>query len=295
VDKRRDLPWIPRNFLSLAEEQCNIDEAKVILIPIPYDSTVSFRSGTRDGPAAIIDASYGLEDYDAELDLDVSTLGIYTSPALESHMAGPEQMVKRIKEAVKTYMQDGNIVGVIGGEHSISIGAVQAHREVYPDISVLYLDAHPDLRNEYMDTAWGHASGGRRIHDICPLVLVGVRSLCQEEHDYIRAQAVPTFFWPPESSDDSWIPQIVRLLSPSVYVSVDLDALDPSFMSAVGTPEPGGMNWHQVTSLLRAVSESRRIIGFDVTELSPGEGPRACSYIAAKLVLKLLAYSSTSH
>ena len=289
--ERGGLPWVPRNFLALAEEQSSPDNARAVLIPVPYDSTTSFRSGARDGPTAIIEASYGLEDYDGELDLDVSQVGIHTTAALEAHMGGPEPMVKRVREAVRSYVRPGKTVGVLGGEHSVSIGAVQAHREVYPDLSVLYLDAHPDLRAEYLDTPWGHASGARRIHEMCPLVLAGVRSLCQEERDYIRARRVPTLFWPPASGDDSWVHHIVGLLSPSVYVSVDLDVLDPSFMAAVGTPEPGGMNWYQVTSLLRAVAGSRRIVGFDVSELSPREGPRACAYIAAKLVSKLLAYA----
>lgn len=285
-------PWAPRNFLALPEEQSNLEQSRAVIIPVPYDSTTSFRSGAREGPAAIISASYGLEDYDSELDLDVSQSGIHTTAALEPHMDGPGPMVERVKEAVRSYARLGKFVGLLGGEHSIAIGAVQTHQENHPDLSVLYLDAHADLRDQYLDTRWGHASGARRIHEMCPLVLVGVRSLCQEERDYIRAKSLPTFFCPPPAAD-SWVRQIVSLLSPAVYVSVDLDVFDPSFMSAVGTPEPGGMDWYEVTALLRAVAESRRIVGFDVSELSPRDGPPACAYIAAKLVYKLLAYAVT--
>jgi agmatinase len=142
-----------------------------------------------------------------------------------------------------------------------------------------------------MGTRWGHASGARRIHEMCPLALVGIRSLCQEERDYLRQNSVPAFFWPPDD-DDSYVREVVAHLGPNVYISVDLDAFDPSLMAAVGTPEPGGMTWHQVTSLLRTVAESRRIIGFDVSELAPREGPLACSYTAAKLVYKLVAYAT---
>ncbi len=316
------LPWVPRNFLALSDSQSSLPEARVVIIPVPYDSTTSFRSGARDGPGAIIEASSSLEDYDHELDLDVSQIGIHTTAALEPHMGGPGLMVDRVRAAVKSYACLDKIVGILGGEHSITIGAVQAQREFHPDLSVLYLDAHADLRDKYMETPWGHASGARRVHEICPLVLVGVRSLCQEERDYIRSQSVPTFFWPnsvsplppgkptpalssmrgvgaqpaalPRHEGDyaSYMRDIINQLGPSVYVSVDLDVFDPSIMSAVGTPEPGGMNWYEVTALLRAVAESRPIVGFDVSELSPREGPTACAYTAAKLVYKLLAYAA---
>jgi len=264
----------------------------VVLIPIPYDSTTSFRSGTRDGPRAIIEASYGLEDYDGELDLDVSLVGIHTTAMLEPHMGGPDQMVQRVRQSVSRYVSTRKIVGVLGGEHSVAIGSVQAHLEAYPELSVLYLDAHPDLRGEYMGTPWGHASVARRIHETCPLVLVGVRSLCQEERDYIRCQGIPCYSWPPPVDDDCHLQEVIGLLGPEVYVSIDLDVFDPALMAAVGTPEPGGMGWYQVTSLLRQVAESRHVVGFDVCELSPGDGPPACSYTAAKLVYKLIAYAS---
>ncbi|MCH8279163.1 MAG: agmatinase [Chloroflexi bacterium] len=289
-------PWIPGNFLALPPDQSDLDGAGVVLIPVPYDSTTSFRSGAREGPGAIIEASYGLEDYDCELDSDVSLVGIHTTPALEPHMGGPAAMVQRVRQAVGGYTGKGKLVGVLGGEHSIATGSVQAHLESHPDLSVLYLDAHADLRDSYMGTPWGHASGARRIHEMCPLVLVGVRSLALEERDYIRSASLPTFFWPPPGGDGpSMIGEILDRLGSTVYISVDLDVLDPSMMSAVGTPEPGGMDWYQLTALLKGVAESRRIVGFDVCELSPSQGVAACSYIAAKLVYKLLAYATLSY
>ena len=201
-------------------------------------------------------------------------------------------MVDRVKAAVQAYAGPGRVMGILGGEHSISVGSVQAHLASYPDLSVLYLDAHADLRNDYMGTSWGHASGARRIHEMCPLVLVGVRSLSLEERDYIRSNSLPTFYWPSPCDDQSLLRSVLAHLGPNVYVSVDLDALDPALMPAVGTPEPGGMGWYQVTSLLRGIAESRRIVGFDVTELAPSLGPAACAYTAAKLVYKLVAYST---
>ena len=296
--------WIPSNFLALPEEQCRLDNSKVVLVPVPYDSTTSFKSGSRHGPRAIIEASYNLEDYDPELDVDVAQLGIHTSPSLEPHMDGPLHMIQRVRNSVHPFLQQGKLLALIGGEHSISIGHVQALVEYHSDLSVLYLDAHADLRDEYMGTRWGHASVARRISELCPLVQVGIRSLSEEEMKFIRDNKVNAFFWPSEDGSEEaartdwpakteWnVEDIIAVLSSNVYVSVDLDVFDPSIMSAVGTPEPGGMGWQQVMSLLRAVAEERHIVGFDVTELSPGEGPTSCSYTAAKLVYKLIAYAS---
>ena len=283
-------PFIPHNFLALPREQSSLDAAQVVLIPVPYDSTTSFRSGAREGPEAIITASYGLEDYDFELELDVSEIGIHTTDAIEPHMAGPGPMTDRIKSTVASYLDTGKTVGLLGGEHSITIGSVQAHVDAYPDLSVLYLDAHADLRDEYMGTPFGHASAARRAYECCPVALAGVRSLCQEEHDFIRENNMPVWFWDPDSQLSS-LDSILNTLSDTVYVSVDLDVLDPALMPAVGTPEPGGLAWHQLVALLGKVAESRRIVGFDVCELAPADGPPACSYTAAKLVYKLVAYA----
>ena len=283
-------PLIPHNFLALPQEQSSLDAAQVVLIPVPYDSTTSFRSGSREGPEAIIKASHGLEDYDFELGLDVSEIGIHTTGALEPHMAGPGPMTERVRDAVTTYLDTGRTVGLLGGEHSITIGSVQAHVAAYPSLSVLYLDAHADLRDEYLGTPFGHASAARRVYECCPISLAGVRSLCQEEHDFIRDNNVPVWYWDPNSHRSP--PEgVLDSLSDTVYVSVDLDVLDPALMPAVGTPEPGGMAWHQLVSLLGKVAESRRIVGFDVCELAPADGPPACSYTAAKLVYKLVAYA----
>ena len=283
-------PLIPHNFLALPYDQSALESSRVAIIPVPYDSTTSFRSGSRDGPEAMITASYSLEDYDFELELDVSEIGIHTTGAIEPHMAGPGPMTERIKSVVGGYLTMGKTIGLLGGEHSITIGSVQAHVETYPDLSVLYLDAHADLRNEYMGTPYGHASAARRAYECCPIALAGIRSMCQEEHDFIRENNIPVWYWDPNSLNSSW-ESILDSLSGSVYVSVDLDVLDPALMPAVGTPEPGGLAWHQLVSLLGIVAESRRIVGFDVCELAPADGPPACSYTAAKLVYKLVAYA----
>ena len=282
--------WLYPNFLALTPEQSAPETASVALIPVPYDSTTSYRGGARDGPSGIIAASAQMEDYDPELDLDVAALGIHTLPALEPHMGGPERMAQRVRDAVASCIAPGRVVGVLGGEHSLTAGSVQAHFDAFPSMTVLYLDAHADLRDEYQGTRWGHASGARRVHDLCPLALAGVRSLSLEERDFIRNNNVPVW---PCPADGGLLPadEILAALGDDVYVSVDLDVFDPSLMAAVGTPEPGGLTWRQVTSLLRSVAENRRIVGFDVCELSPVEGPTACTYTAARLVAKLAAYA----
>ena len=285
------VPSTPANFLALPSEQSALETAAAVLIPVPIDSTTSFRSGARYGPAAIIASSAALEDYDLELGIDVAELGIYTAPALEPHVGDPQAMARRVQAAVSHYAALGKLTGVIGGDHSAAIGSALAWRERHPDLSVLYIDAHADLRDEYQGTAWGHGSAARRIAEHCPLTLVGVRTLAIEERDYIQAKGIPTCYWPPSS--DGCVHDIIAGLAPQVYVSVDLDALDPSEMAAVGTPEPGGMRWPELLTLLRSVAEQHRIVGFDVCELAPNEGPAANSYTAAKLVQKLIAYAAT--
>ena len=286
------VPSTPANFLALPPDQSALETASAVLIPVPIDSTTSFRSGARYGPAAIIAASAGLEDYDLELGIDIAESGIHTAPALEPHVGDPEQMVMRVRQAVAYYQSQDKLIGVIGGDHSAAIGSALACLDKCPELSVLYIDAHADLRDEYQGTEWGHGSAARRISEHCPVSLVGVRTLALEERDYIQADGIPTFYWPPDGVD--YVDDIITGLGPQVYVSVDLDVLDPSEMAAVGTPEPGGMRWLDLVGLLRRLAEQRRIVGFDVCELAPNEGPAANSYTAAKLVQKLIAYSCIS-
>jgi agmatinase len=283
------------NFLDLPPEQSDPSTARVVVIPIPYDSTTSYKGGARDGPRAIIRASGQLEDYDLELDRDIAQLGIHTTPELMPNVGGPEAMIEQVRRAVLSVAARGGrpLLALLGGEHTVTVGAAQAMAQLYPDLSVLYLDAHADLRDEYMGAAWGHASVARRVYDICPTVHVGVRTVSAEEMEFIRKAQLPVFFWTSPSSDISHLARdVINSLSPHVYVSVDLDVLDPSLMAAVGTPEPGGMTWREATALLRAVGEQRQIVGFDVVELSPSEGPEACAFTAAKLAYKLIGYAT---
>ena len=296
----QDYPWLGdvplqwHTFLDTPPSENDPESARVFIIPVPYDSTTSFKSGARGGPAAILDASRHLEDYDIELDCDISVVGIHTTPALQPRMDSPTSMIASIRAAVKSAASRGKLTALLGGEHTIAVGAVQSHRELHPDLSVLYIDAHADMRDCYQGTRWGHASAARRISEVCPVVLVGIRSISAEEVAFVKGEGVPMHSWS-AGSPDSLADAIVLAqenLTDTVYISIDLDALDPSIMSAVGTPEPGGMLWHELLTLLRDVSEHVNIVGFDIVELSPGEGPNACAFTAAKLAYKLIGYAT---
>jgi agmatinase len=259
----------------------------VVVLPVPYDATTDWRPGQRDGPAAIIEASQHLEYYDMELGREICQVGIHTLPPLEPLMGDPRAMVRRVARAVAPLARSGKLVALLGGEHTVTLGAVQACKARFPDLSVLYLDAHADLREEYLGTRYSHATVLRRVVEVCPAVAVGVRSLSTEEAHFVDGGGAKV--WYDGSWDDA---QVVADLSPRVYVTVDLDVLDPSIMAAVGTPEPGGLSWERTLGLLRAVARERQIVGFDVVELCPREGPGACSYLAAKLVYKLMGYAT---
>ena len=288
-----------QTFLDTPPDEHDYAAARFVVIPVPYDGSTSFRGGARYGPAAIIDASRHLEDYDIELGRDPSEAGIYTLPELVPNVSGPKRVIEQVCHETARVVAAGKIPALLGGEHTITVGGVRACAERYADLSVLYLDAHADLRDSFMGSRWGHASAARRVSEICPLVAVGVRSISAEELEFAQdarnAERVALHFWqqPPDADALAGAPidAIMARLSPNVYISIDLDALDPSIMPAVGTPEPGGMGWWDVLGLLRAVSQRRRIVGFDIVELSPEEGPVACSSTAARLAYKLMGYA----
>ena len=282
--------FTPSNFLALGPEQSRLEASRVVVLPVPYDAATSFRSGARDGPRAIIEASRHLEDFDPELQREPCDAGIHTLHELEPTAAGPEAMAGMVTQAMAPLVQQRKLVALLGGDHSLTPGAVTAYRAAFPDLSVLYLDAHADLRDTYQGSRFSHACGARRVLEQCPATIVGVRSIAQEEWRFINEQRVPVFQWPSAASA-GLAEQVLSTLTPHVYVSLDLDVLDPSLMPAVGTPEPGGMSWEQLLALLRAVSLQRTIVGFDIMELAPALGPPSCAYIAAKLAYKLMGYA----
>lgn len=261
----------PRSFAGISPQAAPLDKAKVVVLPVPYDATVEYKSGAREGPQAIIDASQYLELYDPELGREVNEVGIFTLPEVQPLMSGPELMAQRVYEIARGLLAKNKFVVMLGGEHSLTLGIIRALHERYSKLSVLQLDAHTDLRDEYLGTKYGTASVMRRVWEICPVIPAGIRSFSLEEHQFMQEREIEPFYAEASSNPD-FTNKVVSRLSPQVYVSIDLDVFDPSIMPAVGTPEPGGLSWQQVLELLRAVSRSRQIVGFDVMELCPGKG-----------------------
>ena len=201
-------------------------------------------------------------------------------------------MIDRVYRITGELTRQEKFVVMFGGEHSLSLGVVKALKDKIQDLSVLQLDAHADLRDKYLGTKYSHACVMRRILELCPIVQVGIRSLSREEQRFLVQNNMHPFLATP-SSDLTSPEDITALLSDNVYVTIDLDVFDPSIVPAVGTPEPGGMQWHEALNLLRTVTLHRHVIGFDLVELCPKEGPDSCAFLAAKLAYKLIGYAIT--
>ena len=283
-----------KNFAGLDDDYGSMKKAKVTVLPVPYDMTTTYIKGTKLGPQAIIDASLYLERYDDELNLETFKIGIHTMDALYCENVTPEEMVEKVYNQTSETLKSGKFPVMLGGEHSVSIGAVKAFKDLYPDISVLQLDAHYDLRDEYYGSRLNHGCVARRIAEICPLVQVGTRSLSKEEKEFLTSQSngrVKTISVYDILDMPMWKDAVVDKLSENVYITIDLDVFDPSIVPAVGTPEPGGIGWYETLDLLKEVSKDRKIVGFDVVELCPISGQVASDFLAAKLVYRLLGYA----
>jgi agmatinase len=263
------------------------ERSRVVVLPVPYDSTTTARAGARDGPDAIIYNSEDMELYDVGLGYEPYLHGIYTSPAVLVTNETPEAMINRVHTVARDYVDDGKFLVTFGGEHTVAVGSFRAHRDKYPNLSVLAIDAHADLRDEYLDTRYNHACSLRRILDDVPVTQVGLRSAAIEEARYIRENNLP-FFSPRAFRRMSDLSPVLDSLAENVYITVDLDGIDAGEFPAVGTPEPGGLRWDEVSELMEAVGATKHIVGFDLTELSPDLGPKACSYAAAKLAYRMI-------
>lgn len=280
------------NFGGIEESASSYGDANFVVVSVPYDLTSTYQPGSRRGPGAILDASSNMELYDDELGKETCLAGIHTLPPLEVDARGPAEMVESVRRTIAGVAADGKIPVILGGEHSISFGAVQALKDVYPEISVLQLDAHADLRDSYQRTPFSHASVARRISEICPLVQAGIRSFSAEEAEFMKTSAVRTYSADFIRTNGNWCEEICANLSGDLYITLDIDALDPSIMPATGTPEPGGIFWHDALRLVREAAKRCRIRGFDVVELAPIAGMIAPDFLAAKLVYRIMGYIS---
>ncbi len=278
------------NFGGIEPAFTAYQKAAFVVVPVPYDLTSTYQSGSRRGPGAILEASGNMELFDEELRKETYRSGIHTLPPLEADARGPAEMVASVRRTIARVAADGKIPVMLGGEHSISFGAVQAMKEAYPGITVLQLDAHADLREAYQGTPFSHAAVARRISEICPLVQAGIRSMSVEEAEFMAGSSVRSHTADSILDGGAWRAAICGDLQGDVYLTVDLDVLDPAFMPSTGTPEPGGLAWRDVLGLVREVAKRCRIRGFDVVELAPIPGMVAPDFLAAKLVYRIMGY-----
>lgn len=289
----RYTPMPPENFGGIPDEHSLYETARAVIFPVPLERSTSYEHGTRNGPSAILAASRHMELYDDELEMEpYKEIGIATLPAIDTTDGTMEEVLAELYTAQLGLLEDGKFSVAIGGEHSLTPPLVSATAKKFKDLTVLQIDAHADLRDEYQGNSASHACAMRRVVEVCPAVQVGIRSLCEEE-----AKAIPHLrtkvYWAKDivrAPMKAWIAKVLDDLGPNVYLTIDLDGFDPSVVPATGSPEPGGLDWHQVTSLVRAVADHKKIVAMDVVELLPQPGDHASDFLAAKLIYKCLGY-----
>ncbi|MBX3394642.1 MAG: agmatinase [Phycisphaerae bacterium] len=282
---------MPDNFLAIPAPYSEYKRAKYAVLPIPYDSTVSFQVGTRNGPRAIITSSQQVELFDEEYGREFLDAGIATLDPIFPNMAGPEQMHADIYDVARKIVRDGKTLISLGGEHSITSALVRAVASKHRKLSVLQIDAHADLRDEYEGTRYSHAAVMRRVLDLkIPVIPVGIRNYSLEEHRFMQSHDFKPISARETRNNPDWIMQAVDSLSESVYVTIDIDGFDPAYAPGTGTPEPGGLDWFQVSDLLRATAMARKIVACDVVEVLPLPGTAQTEFLAAKLIYKLMAH-----
>jgi agmatinase len=275
------------NFGGIPEEYSSEKQARIVVLPIPYDGTSTWVKGSDKGPEALLEASANMELYDIETDTEVYREGIYTAPAVKENST-PERMVDVSQSEALKHIDNGKFLVAIGGEHSVSIGPIQAHAMRYKNLSVLQIDAHTDLRDEYEGSKCNHACIMARAQDLCPIVQVGIRSMDIGEKERLDPKRV---FWAHRITKcDSWMDLAIGLLTDNVYLTIDLDGFDPSILPSTGTPEPGGLQWYQTLEFIKKVIERKNLVGFDVVELCPNPKEKSSDFLAAKLVYKILSY-----
>jgi agmatinase len=275
------------NFGALPEKYSALENSQVVIIPVPYDRTSTWIKGADKGPAAIIEASANMELYDIETDSEVYRKGIFTDKPLVCEDP-PEEMIDAVSAKVAHYIEKGKFTVVIGGEHSVSIGPITAHAEHYKELTALQLDAHADLRPEYNGSKYNHACVMARVKELVPIVQVAIRSMDSSEKEFTKSENV--FFAKDIHKDRQWFTKAISKLTRKVYITIDLDVLDPSIMPSTGTPEPGGLFWYDCLAFLKEVFDKKNVVGFDVVELCPNDVNKAPNFLAAKLIYKLLSY-----
>jgi len=281
-------------FLDMDEEFAQEQNARYVLLPVPYDGTSTFIKGADKGPQAIIEASDSLELYDVVYGFEAYTAGIFTDHS-QLDLSSPDAMAESVYRRVCHFMELGKTVGLLGGEHSVSVGAIRAAKERHPNLSVLQIDAHADLRDEYHGSPLNHACVMRRAQTMgANVVQVGIRNVCIEEKEYVVKENT---FYAHEiaGANPEWMDRVCYRLTDEVYLTIDLDGLDPSVLPATGTPLPGGLSWYELTRLLDKVAKNRKIVGFDVVELCPQPDNVVSDVLAATLVYRIITMLEHYH
>ena len=282
---------ISKTYAGIPKKYASFDNAKIILIPVPYDGTSTWQKGADKGPDAFLEASNNMELYDIETNTEVYKKGIYlTEPVTEN--SSPEDMVEAVYSYTKKQLLTNKFVTLFGGEHSISIGAIRAFNENFNDLTVLQIDAHADLRSSYEGTKYNHACAMHEANQQTNLIQVGIRSMDVSERNYINKENV--FYAHEMITDDYWVDNAIEAMTQNVYITFDLDAFDPSILPDTGTPEPGGLLWYETLDFLKHVFEERNVVGFDIVELCPNERSKASDFLATKLYYKMLSYKFLS-
>ena len=275
------------NYAGIPDEFAQLEKAKVVLIPVPYDGTSTWGKGADKGPEAFLKASENMELYDIETDTEVYQQGVFLADAIQED-SSPEAMVNAVHKTTKEYIKKNKFVTVFGGEHSISIGTIRAFNECFDNLTVLHIDAHADLRKSYDGTKFNHACAVHEASQTTNLIQVGIRSMDVIEKTFMDEEK--TFFAHDMVADDYWTDKVVDLMTDNVFITLDLDALDPSIMPSTGTPEPGGLFYYEILEFLKQVFQDKNVVGFDIVELCPNEVDKSSDFLAAKLYYKMLSY-----
>lgn len=281
------------NFGGIDEEQYSaFDQARIVIMPVSYEGTVSYGTGTGAGAMAIVDASRNMELYEEDTGAEVYKLGMHTLDPFQPRET-PEAMMDSLYEFTRELLESQKFLCMIGGEHSVSAPVIKAHAEKFHDMSVLQIDAHADLRDTYDGTPHSHASiMARVVKDLrIPSVQVGIRSISADEVRLLNTGLPTKIFWAKDIvGKTDWIDSAIDSLTENVYLTIDIDGLDPSLVPTTGTPEPGGLGWYETLELIRRVAEKRRVVGMDLVEFSKLDNSDAPAFLCAKLVYKSLAY-----
>ena len=283
----RDLPI---SFCGLTPPGCDYETARFAVLPVPYEGTVTYQTGTAKGPQAILDASRYVERYDEVLRVVTADLGIHTFEPLEVPDAC-DLVAAEVERVAEHVLADKKVFVMLGGEHSVTLGAVQAFKKTYDEMCVLQLDAHADLRDTYAGARCSHATVMRRCLEVAPVTQVGIRSMSKEEADLIATAANVTTYLAHEIRSQTLVAmtdEILSTLTDEVYLTIDIDVFDPAYVPGTGTPEPGGLDWNEVTGLIRALSAKKQIVGFDIVEVAPAPGTVTSEFLAAKLAYRTM-------